>query len=933
MTLVDEPRRQERAAQSGAREGRAARRKVELRLATRQTRRAWTTSLLVTTLVAIPLVPMGAIATFLASRTPTLSQVFTSELGSTEAWFRIVGGFDPSREQHPGAQWHWVDVDNDYQPIHPILPPPDDLSGLIPSGTELLQVASAEVTVSTPGGVTRVRAYAGDAADARLEGRFELIDGRRPQNSGEALVSPGALTHLEAKIGDTLRLQNPAASFTIVGIMKRATSTNIVQSVFLPGTMVASLNADPEETWWFSPEWQPTASELPALNRAGVLAYARDLIRVEDTAAQVHPSEAWAMFTLWAIGGTFAAYLVILLAGAGFAVSARRQQRSLAVAASVGADKGSLFRVVLFQGTVLGFVGGVIGVAIGIGLALPVLNFFDDGAIGSFWGFHVPWWGIAGIVLFAVAIGTASALVPARAATRGDVLSSLRGSRKPARLRVDRPFWGSLIIAVGLATTVIGGLGLGALNAVGFIDYNNPMRHVYLFGIVAGPILFQIGAIVAGHWLLSLIAGAGKRSSLPARIATRDAAAHPGRTVPAFAAIAACVFLASFGLTATKVFSEYGARSWWYQAPVGSLVLYMYGDSSDPEVFDYAWSAVERTEPTAIAVVHSNRDWFYDEPGSPETVVQIELIHFTACDDGDLHGDGRCVVAAEAPFWSGTPYVVAAEDLEIVLGIEIDRATRERFAAGGALALNPDYLDEGHVVLNRWAQADIDRLFDDWNPHTPLPVALDTVRVPAQLLEPGQRLRWSVILSPLAAQRFDYLTEPRYLIAVHDEPPTRQQLDALAAAAGSEFQSHFSFRLEEGPPDSAPWLWLILGAAGVLILGAGGVALGLARVERRPDDATLAAVGAAPRIRRGIAFWQALTIVGIGTVTGTVAGLIPMWGISMMSNDVVNGGPTMQDAPWLWLALLAVALPLAIALVSWLIPPRDATLTRRTAIG
>ena len=58
-----------------------------------------------------------------------------------------------------------------------------------------------------------------------------------------------------------------------------------------------------------------------------------------------------------------------MLAGAAFAVSTRRQQRALAIAASVGADARDLRRTVRLQGTVLGAVGGVAGLALGVGVA------------------------------------------------------------------------------------------------------------------------------------------------------------------------------------------------------------------------------------------------------------------------------------------------------------------------------------------------------------------------------------------------------------------------------------------------------------------------------------------------------------------------------------------------------------------------------------
>lgn len=904
--------------------------RVELRLALRQTRRAWPVSLLVIALVALPMMLIAGGATFLSSRTASVADEITAELGASATMYRIVGGEDPSRTQSlddPG--WWQVDWDEHGEPVNPELPAPEDLDGLL-DDPALLVVVAGEVTAVTPGGTARIHALVGDAADIALAGRYELLEGVRPVAADEAAVSPGALERLGAQLGDTLELADPAATLTIVGVMKTAVARDAEQTILLPAEFLGAVDPGPMGTLWFSPQHQPDRAQVEVLNRAGVVVHARDFMTSGD-GGSMDPSSAWALTSTILIVGGFTAYMVILLAGAGFAVSAKRQERSLAIAASVGAGRGSVFRIVLLQGALLGLVGGVVGAVVGIASAYPALMLLDDGAASSFWGFRVPWPGITGIVLFATAIGTASALVPARAATRGDVLASLRGSRKPAAVRVDRPFWGSLAIVIGLAITIAGGLTLAALNAADTIDYSNPLRTLCVIGIVVGPILFQIGAILAGHWLLSLIARAAARLGLAPRIAARDAAAHPSRIVPAFAAIAACVFIASFALTAVNVFTQQQARNWWYQAPLGSVAVWAWGEHPQP-ILAEAETALERTDPAHIAEVRFEVSMNAVDPETPSETVTAEVFDYVDCDAIE---SGACMDRATALFGTGSPVVVEPDDLATVLGTAIDQRTREAFAAGGAIALDPNHLDGQDIVLHRWDRADTDWFYHQWSPTKPLPEPLDSARVPAQSVTPPHRLDLRVILSPAAADAFGFETEVQQLIASYDAPPTQESLDALALVADIQGTSGagFNYRHETGPPSPAPWLWLILGAAGVLVLGAGGVALGLARIERRPDDATLSAVGAGIGLRRGIAAWQALIVVGIGSVTGTVAGLIPMAGIVLQSQTDLHHALRMSDAPWLWLGLLAIGLPVAVAAVSWLIPPRRADLTRRAVIA
>lgn len=923
---------------------RFARLRAELRFARRQVLRAKGASVLVMTLVALPMVGLSAGLVVWASHQSTVAQEVALELGEAQSRVEIVSGADPSLWQSPGDPWYW-EIDRDPatgEPVNPVEDPLDDPRSLLPRGTETIEIGTGRAIARTPGGVGAFSAVIGDAWDPALAGRFELISGRVPEDGDEAMASPGALARLGASIGDRVELTEPAASVTITGVLKAAEDADSAQTLFLSRTDV---DVDVEHRTWFAPDWQPSASELPALNRQGVIVFARDLM-LEREARYVDPGSAWAMASATAIVAGFAGYLVVLLAGAAFSVSARRQQQSLAIAASVGAPPRSLRRVVVLQGTVLGLVGGLAGAALGIGLAYPVLSLIDDGRVQSFWGFHVPWWGIAGIVAFAVAVGTVAAHFPARVATKGDVLLALRGARRPVSLRTDRPLWGTLLMAIGIAVTAVAGVYLGALTAAENTDYDDPWRTLAVWAIVAGPLLFQVGVILAGHWLLTLFARIFSHGGLAARLASRDAAANPGRVVPAFGAIAACVFLAAFALAAVSIFSASTARNYWWQAPEGSVAVTVWASSGEPSsaggsrVERSAVDAVSETDPAATAVVRGEPDNYEFIDGEPTddrlgTVFRAEVFDALACDDPDAVG--LCLSEWSRVFgWDGQPRVIAADELATALGTTIPDDAMRIFERGGVIALdNPmslgTFVSDGEATLREWdgsMLAQDEFLSDDAGLDEPL----RTLTLPAIVVDTPHSLPWSIVVSPDTADALGIKTAVRTVIADYDGPIDPIALDRLTQlqALSSSPDGGFSIHVENGPPDPAPWLWVILGAVGALVLGAGGVALGLARVERRPDDATLTAVGATPLLRRAIAFWQTIVIVGLGVASGTIAGLIPVWGIAFALD---TSGLDFADVPWLWLGLLAVALPLTIAVVAWLVPPRHPELTRRTAIA
>gem|GEM_PF-4279407 len=102
--------------------------------------------------------------------------------------------------------------------------------------------------------------------------------------------------------------------------------------------------------------------------------------------------------------------------------------------------------------------------------------------------------------------------------------------------------------------------------------------------------------------------------------------------------------------------------------------------------------------------------------------------------------------------------------------------------------------------------------------------------------------------------------------------------------------------------------WALLALAALVSFGAAGVALGLARVDARRDDATLSSVGADGRIRSQIVFWQALLLAGTATIVGGGLGLITPALLGL--TELVPFAP-----PWWQVGILVLGLPLLIAVV------------------
>lgn len=162
---------------------------------------------------------------------------------------------------------------------------------------------------------------------------------------------------------------------------------------------------------------------------------------------------------------------------------------------------------------------------------------------------------------------------------------------------------------------------------------------------------------------------------------------------------------------------------------------------------------------------------------------------------------------------------------------------------------------------------------------------------------------------------------------------TKTQEEAISEGA-TAISPNAYFRVERGfrAEDSTRIIQLVLAGLGaVLMLGGTLTATFLALSDARPDLATLSAVGASPRKRRGIAAAYAVVVGLVGAVVGAVVGFIPGIAISrpltttgnaivanegatFVSGSAVGTGPFL-DIPWLLITGVVLLLPIGTAVI------------------
>jgi len=890
-------------------------------------------SILVALLVALPVAGLFGAAVFMESRTATPEEAVTLRLGQTQS---LIVPISPLPDGYRQAIDEPSMSRSDGTVTGPTDPPPTGISQRVPASAHVIPIEQSGVRLATRSGIANFAVVSGSAWDPALSGVFRTVSGTAPTNGHEAMVSPRLRERLGIAVGDSVTLPDTGTALIITGILEAVDAQR-----FSDTTLYAPVGAVPAEASargtpsWYVTDWQPPYEDLAAFNRDGYGVYARDVVldpppgAVTSNGART-PQARWASFALGAVFAVASGFLVTMLAGAAFAVSARRQQRSLAVAASVGAARRDLFRVILLQGLTLGLVGGLLGAVLGAVATAIAQRLFDPGVQGLFWssfGFRIPWDAAVAIIVFAALVGTISALAPARTATHGDTLAALRGARRPAVFRRRLPIFGIVLLVAGIVISVAGGVITAAVTAprttatyVPAADaassdaFGDVLRTASLWMMIGGPIVLQVGIILSGHALLRGVARMLSPIGLAPRLAARDAAANPTRTVPAFTAITASVFIATFVLAVIATNGAASARQYPWSGPLGSVTASFGGDEAQAAEAD-ARRLLEGTDPRAVLETSTPRYPAYDpQTGRPQTSDLLEYrVTAENCD--------ACITQ-----YFGMITVADADTANALFGGRLDEDQLRALREGGLLTTSTgDLADPPRTArIDGYPAGTLAGAFTG----TETPATSDALPL---VTVPMARSRFDALITPETAAKLGIPTVPNMLIAVYDTPPDTATMDRLTADADgmSGRGSGISVMQENGPAPATPWLALVAGVSGGIVLGAAAISLGLSRFERRPDDATLAAVGGNRIVRRNVNAWQAIIITGLGALLGVASGLVPAWSMVIANPR----GISPADLPLLWLLALAAGLPLFVAALAWLVPPRAPELTHRAAIA
>lgn len=885
--------------------------------------------------------------------------------------------------------------------------PASQVLPLLPAGSQITpwQHAAAVPMKTRTGTYISVTADLLDMTSPAAGGRYHVIQGAAPTTPGQVALTNHLAERLHLKVGATITAGAPERTYTVVGIVDAAATGTLSVAPGEFDALVALPNAVPYTIDRLLDDFEPrylvttpepiTLRGVYRLNDEGIGVYSRAVVTDPAAMAEVNPSGPSALLIGGLIIGIVMAIVqVIFLAGPAFAISARRMRRQFGQLTAAGAQPGHLRAVVLSSGLVLGMAGSLLGLGVGVGISALAYTLFPH-AIPGFPapGLHLHPAELLGIAALGVATAVLAALAPAISTGRATALSLL--SRQPASPRGIR--WWSVAGAV-LATA---GAALTIAMATGSLPVSPPESTIRTrgVGLAAGAVMVEIGLLLAIPLVVHLLARVGAALPTAGRLALRDADRHRSRTAPAIAAVTAAV---TFAVIASVIMGGAGKGAEAHYRPglpVGDVALTIenpigpgggvgnpMGTPGSTDTLDVAdatatitgqwphssttpFSVIRAqqefpakvTAPDPVDNTTTRRAWLipvanlcpFTEPGESsaslhydsETAVAATYspTNPTPADIESASTDWRCVdrsYSTLTPAQAHTSdvgirdFIISNVNMPAILvgGPELrhqltsidDPAADAALSRGAAVVLDRTYLTPDGTISSGMVAHDS---------QTDTPEPTDIRYVPA-VLGRSSPTPLGVILSPQAAQRLGWTVSTGGMVIDPGQPVTQQEAQTVALAVQATTGVPVRASLETGSLDNVGArnlqraLTIILIIIALLIAATVIVVTALGLADSRPDLATLAAVGAPPRIRRLLTGWAALLVTFLGCLLGGAVGLVPAWGMLRLTQVLGSRDPII--VPWAPLVALLITVPLLAFAIGTLLPRSRLPMIART---
>jgi MFS family permease len=800
--------------------------------------------------------------------------------------------------------------------------------------------------VATARGFGELQVKEVKAWDPAFQGKFFNFVGEEPKNSDEALVNLATLKRTGLSVGDQLELPELKRKLTIVGTIEDAKAQRNESVIFtLPGAITKESNT--AETYYLAGDKPITWDQVKELNLKGIGVLSAQVL---------HNPPAHDEVPYYTLGGLerdnsvlsklpllilfpLVLFPIGVLAGSAFSFGTRRQAASLAVASSVGARRATLRQFTIANGLWLGLLAGVIGSTFGSISAAIAMPWLTDGSVVGYPGLHFPWLLLVLIVGTGALIGAIFSFIPSIRAAKVDVLSTLRGTKRDAKIR-KRSGIGSLIViligAVGLTLSVAAKPIVDAQVDSGVMTSLEGSHWVSTleFISIGSALMLIIGLLIGSSWLLALSRWISRRLTLASRFATNDLVYNRKRFTSVISSVLATSFIAATVLGMFYTIVIYTKSQYIAYGEVNQL-SFDSGYSEDKldtmaKVEQY-YKKQEKTlkqnivdaqsvAPTKSAALINRHDAAYrhgygqDATGMPiigaEGLQPFVVIDYKyLCPNMTSSPGYKATMAAQAKGDYNTVEKIAdqeqykdcyrlvassagefnvanAEEFRALIGGRVDSVAEAALNAGQAVVFHKGLLKDGKLEM-QWQPSGLDPVFIG----EPLvnfmgePV-IGSDGKPYKVGKPSKTMQVPAVLSHSDNINLKVVIPPqladkwgidyRPLLAVINYENTLTT-DQKDALSVAFPQG---YQLEEGfLIQSEPVSWIIALIAAFFVLASTTIALGLAQIESRADQTTLWSVGSPHGFRVRVIAFQAFVLSSLGTVLGSVVGFALSWAL------------------------------------------------------
>ncbi|GAB2828334.1 ABC transporter permease [Actinoallomurus bryophytorum] len=361
--------------------------------------------------------------------------------------------------------------------------------------------------------------------------RYQLKAGRLPTTAGMVVLDTKTAQRSGFKVGDTVKVldhQDRQRSFTVSGLMDFGVDQEIAYRGAVGFTAAAATEMTGERGFT-EIDVKAAPGTADGRLRDEVASAAGDsydvftshqLAKRLSASSGVSADQIAVFFLAFAIVALFVSALVIYNT---FNILVAQRTREMALLRCVGASKAQIFRGVLTESLIVGFVASAAGVLVGIGLGNGGAALFasiDNSPAGPVTVSPTP---IVAGMLAGMVITVVSALLPARAATRVSPIAALRSQLEgPVTGRASR------------FRTIIGGLtGLAGLALIGLALIEPAGQGPFLL-VLGGAILTFLGVVALSPIIvrrLSRVVGwlPARYMGVPGRLAGENAGRNPKR--------------------------------------------------------------------------------------------------------------------------------------------------------------------------------------------------------------------------------------------------------------------------------------------------------------------------------------------------------------------------------------------------------------------